>query len=134
MSDNQIYISKLSASLFSNELFEVKKIDVRPNKTLKLKFIFMFFYSVYPTRPSDTVTMYTIYPLLFWLKNYSNGIGSYPIASKTWLKNALHLTFWDRIFARVCFYKPSFLTLSFRHQDSNSYYLVVATAKIFMIK
>ena len=54
----------------------------------------------------------------------------YCMASKTWLKNALNFTFWDRIFARVCFYKSSFFIPSFRHQDSNSYYLVVATAKI----
>ena len=54
----------------------------------------------------------------------------YPMASKTWLKDALHFTFWDRIFARVRFYKSSFFIPSFRHQDSNSYYLVLATAKI----
>ena len=60
---NQIYISQLSTSLcFYKLLFEVKKIDVRLNKTLKLKFILMFFDSVYPTRPSDTVTKYTIQP------------------------------------------------------------------------
>ena len=56
--DNQIYISLLNASLFFYKLlFEVKKIDVRLNKTLKLKFILMLFDSVYPTRPSDTVTV-----------------------------------------------------------------------------
>ena len=36
-----------------------KKIDVRLNKTLKLKFILMFFDDVYVTRPSDTVAKYT---------------------------------------------------------------------------
>ena len=35
-----------------------------------------------------------------------------------------------RIFAWVRFCKSSFFIPSFRHQDSNSYYLVVATAKI----
>ena len=75
---NQIYISQLSTSLcFYKLLFEVKKIDVRLNKTLKLKFILMLFDSVYPTRPSDTVTKYTIYPLSYWWKDYSNGLGSY---------------------------------------------------------
>ena len=54
----------------------------------------------------------------------------YRRAIKTWLKNNLHFTFWDRIFARVRFYKSSFFIPSFRHQDSNSYYLVVTTAKI----
>ena len=54
----------------------------------------------------------------------------YPMASKTWLKNTLYFTFWDRIFARVCFYKSSFFIPSFRHQHSSSCYLVVATAKI----
>ena len=54
----------------------------------------------------------------------------YPMASKIWLKDALHFTFWDRIFARVRFYKSSFFIPSFQHQDSNSYYLVLATAKI----
>ena len=64
--DSQIYISQLTAYLrFYKLLFEVKKIDVRLNKTLKLKFILMFFDSVYPTRPSDTVAKYTIYlPIL----------------------------------------------------------------------
>ena len=60
--DNQIYISKLRAPLFFNKLLiEAKEIDVRLNKTLKLKFILMFFDSVHPTRPSGTVTKYTIY-------------------------------------------------------------------------
>ena len=54
----------------------------------------------------------------------------YPMASKTWLKVALYFTFWDGIFARHRFYKSSFFITSFRHQDSNSYYLVLATAKI----
>ena len=60
---NQIYIWQLSASLFCSKLlFEVKKkIDMRLNKTMRLKFMLMFFDSVYPTRPSDTVTKYTIY-------------------------------------------------------------------------
>ena len=59
---NQIYISQLSASLFCYKLlFEVKKINVRLNKTLKLKFILMFFDSVYPTSPPDTGAKYTIY-------------------------------------------------------------------------
>ena len=76
--DNQIYISQLSTSLcFYKVLFKVKKIDVRLNKTLKLKFILILFDSVYPTRPSDTVTKYTIYPLSYWWKDYSNGLGSY---------------------------------------------------------
>ena len=76
--DNQINISQLSSSLFFYKLlFEVKKIDVRLNKTLKLEFILMLFDSVYPTRPSDTVTKYTTYPLSYWWKDYSNGLGSY---------------------------------------------------------
>ena len=59
--DNQIYILQLSTSLrFHKLLFKVKKIDVRFNKTLKLKFILMLFYSDYTTHPSDTVTKYTI--------------------------------------------------------------------------
>ena len=32
----------------------------------------------------------------------------YPMARNTWLKDALHFTFWDRMFAWVCFYKSSF--------------------------
>ena len=59
MSDGQsdIHITKVSTSLFSYKLlFEVKKIDMRLNKALKLKFMLMFFDSVYPTCPSDTVT------------------------------------------------------------------------------
>ena len=55
------------------------------------------------------------------------------MASKTWLKNAIHFTFWDRLLVRVRFYKSSFFIPSFRFQDSNSYYLVVATAKTLKI-
>ena len=62
---------------FYKLLFEVKKIDVRLNKTLKLKFILMFFESVHPKRPSDTVNNYTNYPMSYWWKDYSNGLGSY---------------------------------------------------------
>ena len=59
--NNQKYMSQKSTSLFSYKLlFEVKKIDMRLNKTLKLKSMLIFFDSVYPTRPSDTVTKYTI--------------------------------------------------------------------------
>ena len=64
--DNQIYTSQLRASLFFYKLlFEVKKIDMKLNITLKLKFILMFFDSVYLTHPSDTVVKHTIYlPIL----------------------------------------------------------------------
>ena len=76
--DNQIYISQSSTSLFSYKLlFEAEKTGVRLNKALKLKFMLMFFDSVYPARPSDTVTKYTIYPLSYWWKDYSNTLGSY---------------------------------------------------------
>ena len=57
-----MYISQLSASLlFYKLLFKVKKIDVRLKNALKLKFILVFFDSVYPTRPSNNVTKYTVY-------------------------------------------------------------------------
>ena len=59
--DNHICILQLSTSLyFYKLLLEVKNIDVRLNKTLKLKFKLLFFDSDYPTRPSDTVTKYII--------------------------------------------------------------------------
>ena len=45
--------------------------------TLKLKFILMIFDSVYPTRPCDTLTKCTNYPLSYCWKDYSNGLGSY---------------------------------------------------------
>ena len=68
----------LSTSLFSYKLLlEIIKIDVRVNKTLKLKFMLMLFDRVYPRRPSDTVTKYTVYPLSYWWKDRSNGLGSY---------------------------------------------------------
>ena len=75
--NNQIYISQLSTLCFYKVLFKVKKTDGRFNKTLKLKFIFVLFNSVYPARSSDTVTKYTIYPLSYWWKDYSNGLGFY---------------------------------------------------------
>ena len=46
----------------TNYYSQSKKIDVRFNKTLKLKFILMLFDCIYPTRPSYIVTKYTIPP------------------------------------------------------------------------
>ena len=87
----------------------------------------MFHGSVYPTRPFDTMTKYSIYSLSHWWKGYSNSLLYLLLlclmASKTWLKNVLHFTFWDRIFTRICFIP------TFQDKDSNSYYLVVGTAK-----
>ena len=116
--DNQIYISQLNTSVFFYKLlFEVKKIDVRLNKTLKLKFILMFLYSIYPTRPSDTVTKYTIYPYLIGGKIIQIFLGLilllYPTASKIQLKTALQFTFSDSIFAQVRFNKSFFFIPSF---------------------
>ena len=89
-----IYISQLSMSLFFYKLLlQVKKIDLRLNKTLKL--VLMFFDSVYPTRPSDTVTKYLI---------------SATMASKTWLQIVLHITFCDRIFLEFVSKNPPFLS------------------------
>ena len=45
-----------------------KKIDVKLNKTLKLKFMLMFFDSVYPARHSDTLIKYTIYPSILFVE------------------------------------------------------------------
>ena len=96
--DNQIYISQFSTSLcFYKVFFEVKKIDVRFKKTLELKFILMYFDSVYLTRPSNSLTKYTIYPYLIGGKIIGMVLDLilllYRMASKTWLKNALHFTF-----------------------------------------
>ena len=52
--------------IFHKLLFEVTKIGVR-----------LINWCVYPARPSDTVTQYTIYPLSHWWKDYSNGLGPY---------------------------------------------------------
>ena len=61
MDHDQILISQLKVCLFSYKLlFEVKKVDVRLNKNLKLKFTLMCFDSVHPTHPSNTVGKYTI--------------------------------------------------------------------------
>ena len=123
--DIKIYISQLSTSLFFyNLLFDVKKIDVRLNKMLKLKFIMMFFDRVYSTRPSDTATRYKIYSKLF--KCYSVSF-CYLIL---WLAKPDSKIISLLLFARFRFYKSSFFIPSYQHQDSNSYYLVVAAAKI----
>ena len=130
--DNQIYISQLSTSFFSyNLLFKVKKIDVRPwNESLYWCFLIVSIRNVLPT-PWLSI-QFT--PYLIGGKNIQMVLGLilqlYLMVSKTWVKDALHFTFLDRIFARVRFYKFSFFIPPFRHQDSNSYYLVLATAKI----
>ena len=53
----------------------------------------MFFHNVYPTRPSNTMTKYTIFPLSIGGKIIQMVLDLilllFPMASKTWLKNAL---------------------------------------------
>ena len=81
--NNQINVSQLSMALLPYKvLFKVKKINVRFNKTLKLKFILIFFFTVYPTSPFDTVTKYKIYSLPYWWKDYSNEFTPYLIGGK----------------------------------------------------
>ena len=88
----------LSTSLFSYKLLlEIIKIDVRVNKTLKLKFMLILFDRVYARRPSDTVTKYTVSSYLIGGKIIQMVLGL-PLllnlmASKTWLKSVLHFTF-----------------------------------------
>ena len=64
---------------------------------MKLKFVLVFFDSSYPTRPSDTVAKYIIYPYLSVWKIFQMVLSLilvvYHMASKTWLKNALNFTF-----------------------------------------
>ena len=74
---SEIHIIIKKVIMFLQFYSKSKKFDMRLNKTLKLKFMLMLFDSVYPLRPSDTVTKYTIYPLSYWWKDYSNGLGSY---------------------------------------------------------
>lgn len=127
---NQIYISQLSKSLILHRLFfEVKKVDVRLNEILILKFISFFFDSVYQTRPYDTITQQ-------WKYDYVNGLGSFFATSYYTLYQQkpgskipcillLGQNIRSSLFLQILFFIPSF-----QHQDSNSYYLVVATAKI----
>ena len=104
--DNHIYISQLSTSLFSYKLLiKIKKVDVKLNKTLKLKFISMFFNSVYPTRPAATVTNSIICPLFYLRKKLF----------KLSLVLFCYLVLW---------------LAKLKTQYSNSYYLVVATTEI----
>ena len=58
---SDIHITITCILIFLQITIRSQKIDVKLNKTLKLKFILMFFDSVYPTRPSDTVAKLTIY-------------------------------------------------------------------------
>ena len=111
---------------------QIIKNWVRLNKTLKLKFILMLFNSVYPIHPSDNVTKYTVYlPILLveWLFKWSFILFCYFILclwlAKPGSKNLCILLF------EIEYCSSLFLQIpSFRHQDSSSYYLVVATAKI----
>ena len=89
----------------------------------------MLFDSVYPTHPTPWLSIQIGEKIIQIVLSFI--LLLYCMASKTWLKNALHFTFLDRMFARVRFYKSSFFIPSFRHQDSNSYYLVLLFAIIF---
>ena len=60
------YYFKYKSTKSLSFMLSQKKIGVILSKTLKLKFILMFFDSVFPTRPSDTVTEYAIYPQSYW--------------------------------------------------------------------
>ena len=116
--NNQIYISLLStSSCFYKVLFRAKKTNARLNKTLKLKFILMLFDSVYPPRPSDTVTKYTVYsPILlverlfewYWVLFCYLSYGQQNLAQKC-------IAFY---FLRQNIRSSWFLQIpSFRHQD-----------------
>ena len=90
--------SDIVCLFFYKVLFKVKKNWCeRLNEIMKLKFVLVFFDSSYPTRPSDTVAKYIIYPYLSVWKIFQMVLSLilvvYPMASKTWLKNALNFTF-----------------------------------------
>ena len=109
--DNQIYISQLSTSLFFYQLlFELKKTDVKLNKTLKSKLMLTFFDSVYLTRPSNTVTKYTIYLPILLVERLFKWSWVLSCDFILWLA------------------KPDSKNLP--TQDLNSYYLVVPIAKM----
>ena len=133
--NNKIYTSQLSTTLFFyNLLFKVKKIDVRLDKTLKLNFILMFFDIVYSTSLLDTVTRYTIYSPIFLVEGLSKWSSVLFCYFLLWLEKSESRIICILLF-EIEFRSSSFLQilvffLFFRHQDSNSYYLVVAAAKI----
>ena len=77
--DSQIYISQLSTSLcFYKVLFVGKKIDVRLNKTLKLKSLYRSFFivSIRHVLPTPWLSI-QFTPISYWRKDYSNGLVSY---------------------------------------------------------
>ena len=133
VSDGQSYIHITIKCIFS-----FLQIIIRSQKnwceTLKLKFILIFLIvSIRHVLPTPWLSIqFTSYLIGGKIIQIVLGLilQLYPMANKTWLKDVLYFTFWDRIFARVCFYNSSFFVPSFRHQDLNSYYLVLATAKI----
>ena len=109
-----------------------KKIDARLNKTLKLKFLYWCFL-IESIRHTfwHRDTRYRIYsPILLVgrLFKWSSVLFCYFILWREKLESKIICIL--LLFARVRFYKSSFFILSFRHQDSKSYFLVVTAAKI----
>ena len=135
VSDGQINISQLSTLLFFYKLsFEVKKL-MRLNKTLKLKFILMFFGSVYPKCPSDTKpTNSTPILLVERLFKWSWALFCYFIlwlakpGSKTPCILLSEIEYWLEFVSTNPPFYPVLPT-----QVSNSYYLVVANSKKVVI-
>ena len=79
VSDGQsdIHITIKYVFIFLQIIIRSQKVDVRLNKALKLKFILMVFDNVYPTRPFDTVTKYTIYRAIFLVERLFKWSWSY---------------------------------------------------------
>ena len=90
----------------------------------------MFFDSVYPKRPSDTVAKYTVYLLILLVERLFKWFWVLFCYFIIWLAKPGSKIHCILLFEIEYLLKSSFFIPSFRHQASNSYYLVVTTAKI----
>ena len=95
----------------------------------------MFFDSVCPTRPSDTVTKYKIYPTILLMERIYKWSWVLFCNFILWLakpgsKMPCILLFETEYSLEFVYTNLPFFIPSSRHQDSNSHYLVFATAKI----
>ena len=125
-SDGQsdIHITIKCVFLFLQIFIRSQKIYVRLNKFLKLKFILTFFDSVYPKRPSNTMTKYTIYPPILLVERLFKRSWALFCYFILWLakpasKIPCILLFEIEYLLKFVSTDPPFYS-SFRHQDSNS--------------
>ena len=86
-----------------------KKVsDGKSNIHITIKYVFLFLQIIIRSQKNWCETLKLQF-ILMWFDRC--------LSDTSFRHDALHFTFWDKKFSRICFYKFSFFIPSFRHQD-----------------